>query len=162
MFDMSKDRWMLYGILFLTLIIYLPAVSFDFAFDDEAIIAGNPIRVFNHGDMERDFTYIDDIVAGVLAVTDAPPADSGEAAPHRIYNIGNNHPEPLLKMIDLLEAALGRKATRQMEPMQPGDVRATYADIEAISRDHGFSPTVPLEEGIERFASWYKRYHGLN
>lgn len=128
----------------------------------DAIVAGNPIKVFNHGDMERDFTYVDDIVAGVLAVTDAPPADSGEAAPHRIYNIGNNHPEPLLKMIDLLEAALGRKATRQMEPMQPGDVRATYADIEAISRDHRFSPTVPLEEGVERFVNWYKRYHGLN
>ena len=128
----------------------------------DAIVAGNPIKVFNHGDMERDFTYVDDIVAGVLAVTDAPPADSGEAAPYRIYNIGNNHPEPLLKMIDLLEAALGRKATRQMEPMQPGDVRATYADKEAISRDHGFSPTVPLEEGVERFVNWYKRYHGLN
>ncbi|MGI9484141.1 MAG: NAD-dependent epimerase/dehydratase family protein [Hyphomicrobiales bacterium] len=128
----------------------------------DAIVTGKPIRVFNHGDMERDFTYIDDIVAGVLAVCDAPPDETGDAAPHRIYNIGNNRPEPLLRMIDLLETALGRKAIRQMEPMQPGDVRATYADIDAISTDHGFSPAVPLEEGIERFVTWYKHYHGLN
>jgi UDP-glucuronate 4-epimerase len=128
----------------------------------DAILNGRPIKVFNHGDMQRDFTYIDDIVAGILAVIDGSPSADTANAPHRVYNIGNNHPEPLLKMISLLEDAIGRKAEKQMEPMQPGDVAATYADIDAISRDHGFKPSVPLEEGIERFVAWYKHYNGVN
>ncbi|QNE32568.1 NAD-dependent epimerase/dehydratase family protein [Sphingomonas sp. NBWT7] len=124
-----------------------------------AILKGEPIRVFNNGDMRRDFTYIDDIVAGVLAVTDAPPADDGATPPHRVYNIGNNKPEQLLRMIDVLEDAIGVKAIRQLEPMQPGDVPATYADITTIQRDHGFAPTTPIEVGIPRFVEWFRGYH---
>ena len=125
-----------------------------------AILAGEPIRVFNHGDMRRDFTFVDDIVAGTIAVTDAPPRDDGDP-PHRIYNIGNNTPEPLMKMIDVLEDALGMKAQRALEPMQPGDVPATYADLTAITRDHGYRPTTPIEVGIPRFVDWYRGYHGV-
>ncbi|WP_258893027.1 NAD-dependent epimerase/dehydratase family protein [Sphingomonas sp. SUN019] len=124
----------------------------------KAILAGEPIAVFNHGDMQRDFTYIDDIVTGVIAATDAPPQDNG-TPPHRVYNIGNNNPEPLLRMIDVLEDAIGTKAVRRLEPMQPGDVPATYADITAIARDHGFAPTTPIETGIPRFVDWYRGYH---
>ena len=123
----------------------------------EAILEGRPIRVFNHGDMMRDFTYVDDIVSGVLAVADAPPADDG-APPHRLYNIGHNRPERLGDMIALLEDALGRKATRILEPMQPGDVPATYADIDRIRTDHGFAPTTPLKEGIPKFVEWFAAY----
>ncbi|HEX8387370.1 MAG TPA: NAD-dependent epimerase/dehydratase family protein [Sphingomonas sp.] len=126
----------------------------------QAILEGRPIRVFNHGEMMRDFTYIDDIVAGVLAVTDAPPADDGPP-PHRVYNIGNNRAEALIRMIEVLEDAIGVKAERELLPMQPGDVPATYADISRIARDHGFAPTTPIEVGIPRFVDWYKRYHGL-
>ena len=121
----------------------------------EAILEGRPIRVFNHGDMMRDFTYVDDIVSGVLAVCDAPPADDG-APPHRLYNIGHNRPERLGDMIALLEDALGRKATRILEPMQPGDVPATYADIDRIRTDHGFAPITPLKEGIPKFVEWLR------
>lgn len=127
----------------------------------DAILKGRPIRVFNHGDMSRDFTFIDDIVSGVVAVTDNPPVDTGIAPPHRVYNIGNNKPEQLLRMIDVLEDALGVKAVRSLEAMQPGDVPATYADITAISRDHGFAPTTPIEVGIPRFVDWFKGYHGI-
>jgi UDP-glucuronate 4-epimerase len=122
----------------------------------EAILKGKPIRVFNHGDMKRDFTYIDDVVAGVLAALDHPPADQ---PPHRIYNIGNNRPEPLMGFIDLLEKILGRKAERRLEPMQPGDVKETYADLTAITRDLGFTPKTPLAEGLPRFVAWYRDYH---
>lgn len=128
----------------------------------EAILAGKPIRVFNHGEMKRDFTYVDDIVAGVLACLDSPPADTGDTPPHRVYNIGNHRPEKLMHMIDVLEAAVGRKAERQLEPIQPGDVPATYADITAIQRDHGFAPTTSIEDGLPRFVAWYKSYHGIN
>ena len=127
----------------------------------EKILAGEPIPVFNHGDMRRDFTYIDDIVAGVLAVADGPPQASAARPPHRIYNIGNNRPEQLLEMIAVLERALGREAKKDLLPMQPGDVPATYADIAAIQRDFGFSPSTPIAEGIPRFVSWYRAYHGL-
>ncbi|MSP43735.1 MAG: NAD-dependent epimerase/dehydratase family protein [Alphaproteobacteria bacterium] len=128
----------------------------------QAILAGKPIRVFNHGGMKRDFTFIDDIVAGVLACFDKPPADDKNTAPHRIYNIGNHRPEKLTYMIELLENALGRKAEKIMEPMQPGDVPETYADISAIQRDHGFAPATRIEDGIPRFVEWYKNYHGVN
>jgi len=122
----------------------------------ESILRGKPIRVFNHGDMKRDFTYIDDVVAGVLAALDRPP--SGQT-PHRIYNIGNNKPEPLMGFIDLLENVLGRKADRKLEPMQPGDVKETYADLTAITRDLGFRPTTPLAIGLPRFVAWYRDYY---
>ncbi len=127
----------------------------------EAILRGRPIAVFNHGDMSRDFTYIDDVVTGVLAVAGAPPRDDGTGPPHRIYNIGNNRPEPLMHMIDVLEQVIGRKADRRLEPIQPGDVPSTYADITAIRRDHGFEPVTPIEVGLPRFVEWFRQYHGL-
>jgi UDP-glucuronate 4-epimerase len=125
----------------------------------KAIFEGRPIQVFNHGDMQRDFTYIDDIVDGVIRVLDNPPSSNESGRPYRLYNIGNNKPEPLLHMIEVLERAIGRKAEKQMLPMQAGDVPATYADISAISRDLGFSPTTPIDIGIPRFVEWYRRYH---
>jgi UDP-glucuronate 4-epimerase len=133
----------------------------------EAILTGQPIKVFNNGDMRRDFTYIDDIVDGVVATLDNPPPDDGAPkpggsfAPHRIYNIGNNRSEELTRFIDVIEAACGRKAIREMHPMQPGDVKDTYADIGAIQADLGFTPRTPLDEGIPRFVSWFREYRGL-
>lgn len=133
----------------------------------EAILTGQPIKVFNNGDMRRDFTYIDDIVSGVIASLDQPPRDDGapkpggSVAPHRIYNIGNNRSEPLTRFIDLMEAACGRKAIRELHPMQPGDVKDTYADIEAIHADLGFTPRTSLDDGIPRFVQWFREYRGL-
>jgi len=127
----------------------------------KAILAGQPIQVFNFGEMRRDFTYIDDIVSGVIAVTDNPPPVEDGKAPYRVYNIGNNKPEALLYMIGVLEKALGRTAQKEMLPLQPGDVPETYADIEAIRRDHGFTPTTPIEVGIPAFVEWYRRYHNM-
>ena len=128
----------------------------------EAILAGRPIRVFNHGDMRRDFTYVDDIVTGVLAARDRPPKiDAASGTPHRIYNIGNNHPEQLLRFIEVIENSLGKKAERILEPMQPGDVKETYADLTAIRRDLGFQPTTTIDDGIPRFTSWYRDYHNI-
>ena len=130
------------------------------------ILAGEPIPVFNHGEMYRDFTFIGDIVAGVLAVLDAPPADDGaekaggSVKPHALYNIGNNRSEHLMKVIGVLEQAIGRKAELQMLPMQPGDVERTYADIDAISRDLGYAPTTTVEVGVPAFVDWYRGYHG--
>jgi len=126
-----------------------------------AIFLGEPIKIFNNGDMRRDFTYVDDVVEGVLAVLDAPPSGAGEAAPHRIYNIGNNRSEPLLRYVELLEKAIGRPAEKELAPMQPGDVKETYADIETIRRDHGFEPKTSIDEGIPRFVAWYRDYHGV-
>ncbi len=128
----------------------------------EAILAGRPIKVFNHGDMRRDFTYVDDIVTGIVAARDKPPVRTDEkAAPHRIYNIGNNHPEELGRLISLLEGALGKKAEKILEPMQPGDVKETYADLTAIERDLGFQPAVTIDEGIPKFVAWYRDYHNI-
>jgi UDP-glucuronate 4-epimerase len=126
-----------------------------------AILAGEPIQLFNGGDMARDFTFIDDIVAGVLAVLDHPPADDGapkaggSTQPHAIYNIGAGRPERLTRMVELVEQALGRSARRELLPMQPGDVPATFADIGAIRRDLGFAPSTPIEVGIPAFVRWY-------
>ena len=119
----------------------------------EAMLAGRPIRVFNDGEMWRDFTYIDDVVEAVLAVLDGPPA---QPLPHRVYNVGNNRPVQLGRFIDTLEHVLGVKAIRSFEPMQPGDVERTYADIAAIERDFGFRPHTSVEEGLRRFAEWYR------
>jgi UDP-glucuronate 4-epimerase len=127
----------------------------------KAMLAGEPIRVFNNGDMRRDFTYIDDIVSGVIGVLDKPPADDGKAPPCNLYNIGNNNTETLMDFIGLIEKNLGLKAEYQFEPMQPGDVKETYADIAAIQRDVGFAPTTPISVGIPRFIEWFKQYHGL-
>ncbi|MDR3437496.1 NAD-dependent epimerase/dehydratase family protein [Telmatospirillum sp.] len=125
----------------------------------KAILAGQPIHVFNGGDMRRDFTYIDDIVSGVLAV--AAGAPHGDGTPYRLYNIGNHQSEPLMRFIGLIEQALGRKAEIILEPMQPGDVKETFADIEAIERDYGFAPTTTIEQGIPRFVQWYREYHKI-
>jgi len=127
-----------------------------------AIFAGEPVKVFNGGAMRRDFTYIDDIVAGVLAAIDRPPHDGGpEAPPHRLYNLGNHRSEDLTRFLDVIEECCGRAARREPHPMQPGDVPATYADIEASRRDLGFAPTTPIEKGIPRFVDWYRTYHGV-
>ena len=129
------------------------------------ILAGEPIPVFNHGDMYRDFTYIDDIVAGVVVCLDSPPADDdakkagGSVKPHTLYNIGNSQCEPLMKVIGLLEEACGKKAEMEMLPMQPGDVYKTYADISAIQRDLGYSPTTSIDVGVPAFVDWYRAYH---
>lgn len=122
------------------------------------IIEERPIRVFNNGALQRDFTWIDDIVAGVIATALRPPATQQPL--HRIYNIGNNRPVELGRFIALIEEAVGRKAEKEMLPMQAGDVRATCANIDALHRDYGFSPTTRLEDGIPRFVSWYRAYTG--
>ncbi len=124
-----------------------------------AILAGEPIDVFNHGDLQRDFTYIDDIVSGVVAILDRLPPPEGDVQ-HRVYNIGNHRPEKLMHFIDVLSAALGRKPRMNMLPMQPGDVHATYADIGALQRDYGWRPTTSIEEGLPRFVAWYRTYYG--
>ena len=126
-----------------------------------AILAGQPIKVFNHGDMRRDFTFIDDIVSGVVGVLDNPPGDDGVAPPYRVYNIGNHRSERLMDFIALIEQSLGRKAELRFEPMQAGDVKETYADISAIARDVGFAPTTPISVGVPRFIEWFKAYHQM-
>jgi len=132
----------------------------------DAILAGRPIAVFNHGKMQRDFTYIDDIVSGILAALDSPPRDDGAAkaggsvSPHALYNIGNNRSEELGRLIDVIEAACGRAAVRDYQPIQPGDVPATYADISAIARDLGYAPTTPIDVGVPRFVAWFRGYTG--
>ena len=118
-----------------------------------AILDEKPIPVFNHGDMQRDFTYIDDIVEGTLRVLDRPQR-------YAIYNIGNHQPVGLLDYIAALERALGKKARLEMKPMQPGDVKATYADTTALARAVGFAPATPLEQGLQRFADWFRQYYG--
>ncbi len=131
------------------------------------ILSGERLPVYNNGRMQRDFTYIDDIVAGVIACLDAPPADDnsskpgGSAAPHAIYNIGNNRPEELLEIIRIIEEACGRKAELDLLPMQPGDVPQTYPDIDAIAHDHGYAPSVTAAEGFPHFVRWFREYSGL-
>jgi UDP-glucuronate 4-epimerase len=130
----------------------------------EAVLEGRPIAVFNNGNLQRDFTYIDDIVSGVVAALDHPPADDGRTkpggstGPHALYNIGNNRPEPLMRLIGLIEDACGRKAVIDYQPMQPGDVARTFADIDAIRRDLGYEPSTPIDAGIPAFVDWFKAY----
>jgi UDP-glucuronate 4-epimerase len=125
-----------------------------------AVLEGRPIQVFNHGKMKRDFTYIDDIVEGVLRVLDKPAApEIAGGPPYRIFNIGNHDPVPLMDFIGCIEQALGREAVKEFLPMQDGDVPATYASTEALHRWVGFAPSTPLKEGIERFVRWYREYH---
>jgi len=137
-----------------------------------AILEGRPIEVFNHGRMQRDFTYIDDIVEGVLRVTDrvaAPdpaytpqqPDPATSNAPYRVFNIGNQQPVPLLEFIACIEQALGRKAHMNLLPMQDGDVPATHADVEALQRWVGFTPATPIREGVAGFVAWYRRYYDV-
>jgi len=127
----------------------------------KAILGSEPIKVFNNGDMRRDFTFIDDIVAGVLAALDRPPAVGDGQPPHRLYNLGNHRSEPLMRFIEVIERACNRKARIEFAPLQPGDVRETYADIEASTRDLGFLPRVAIDEGIPRFVTWFREYYGL-
>jgi UDP-glucuronate 4-epimerase len=119
----------------------------------QAIMQGRPIRVFNHGDMQRDFTYIDDVVEGTIRVLDRP-------APYALYNIGNHQPVELLDYIAALGRALGKEPRLDMQPMQPGDVKATYADTSALRKAVGFAPSIPLGVGLERFTQWFRRYYG--
>lgn len=131
------------------------------------LFAGEALPVFNNGEMYRDFTYIDDIIAGVIASLDNPPPDDGQpkaggsTKPHRLYNIGNHRSEHLMKVIGLLEEATGIRATIDFQPMQAGDVPQTYADITAISGDLGYAPTTSIEQGVPRFVEWYRAYHGV-
>ncbi|MGJ4903846.1 NAD-dependent epimerase [Bradyrhizobium sp. HKCCYLRH2060] len=138
----------------------------------KAILAGQPVKLFNHGRMRRDFTYVDDIVQAIVRLLGRPPQGnpdwdgnrpdpSSSRAPWRIYNIGNNHPEQLMDVITLLEKEFGRPAIREMLPMQPGDVEATYADVSDLERDIGFRPATSIADGIGRFAKWYREYHGI-
>jgi UDP-glucuronate 4-epimerase len=138
----------------------------------KAILEGRPIRLFNHGRMQRDFTYVDDIVEAIVRLVARPPqgdpAWSGDrpdpstsAAPWRIYNIGNNKPEELMHVVAVLERALGREAVKELAPMEPGDVPATYADVDDLMRDVGFRPSTSIEDGVDRFVRWFKDYHQL-
>ena len=138
----------------------------------KAILDGQPIKVFNNGQMERDFTYIDDIVEGVVRVTfhtaapnpqwDGAHPDPGTSpAPYRVYNIGNNNSVPLLRFIEAIETALGKKAIKEFLPMQPGDVPATWANVDDLSRDVGFAPNTSIEEGVSKFIAWYRDYYGV-
>jgi UDP-glucuronate 4-epimerase len=133
----------------------------------KALYAGEPLPLFNRGEMRRDFTYVDDIVRGVIACLDSPPADDGEekaggsTSPHALYNIGNSRSEDLMRVVALLEQETGRKAIANPMPMQIGDVKETFADISAIERDHGFQPATTIDEGVPRFVAWYRDYHGL-
>jgi len=124
------------------------------------MLAGEKIPVFNNGDMKRDFTYIDDIVNGVVGCLDKPPAETNGRR-HGIYNIGNNRSEDLMHFIGVLEQALGQKAEIDFQPMQPGDVKETYADIEATRRDFGFEPATTIEDGLPRLVAWYRDYYGV-
>ena len=137
----------------------------------KAILAGEPIRIFNHGRMRRDFTYIDDIVEGVIRVLDTTagpdpafdpdaPDPSTSSAPYRVFNIGNDQPTELLRYVDVLEAELGVPAIRQFEDIQPGDVPATWADVDALREAVGFTPATPVEEGVRRFVAWYREFYG--
>ena len=138
----------------------------------KAILAGQPVRLFNHGRMRRDFTYVDDVVQAVVRLVGRPPKGNPDwegnrpdpatsRAPWVVYNIGNNHPEELTHVISLLEQEFGRTALKEMLPMQPGDVEATYADVADLERDIGFRPATPIEDGIARFAKWYRDYHRI-
>jgi UDP-glucuronate 4-epimerase len=138
----------------------------------KAILAGQPVRLFNHGRMRRDFTYVDDVVQAVIRLIGRPPKGNPSwdgdrpdpatsRAPWVVYNIGNNHPEDLMHVISLLEKEFGRAALKEMLPMQPGDVEATYADVADLERDIGFKPATSIEDGIARFAKWYRDYHRI-
>jgi UDP-glucuronate 4-epimerase len=138
----------------------------------KAILAGQPIKLFNNGNMRRDFTYVDDVVESVVRLIDRPaiadrgfsgasPDPGSSSAPWRVYNIGNNKPAELLEVVRLLEEAIGKKAKRELLPIQPGDVPATYADIDDLMRDVGFRPATLIADGIARFVEWYRAYHRL-
>jgi UDP-glucuronate 4-epimerase len=136
----------------------------------KAILKNEPIHVFNNGQMRRDFTYIDDIVEGIVRVSDRiaepdpnwkgeSPDPASSHAPYKVYNIGNNQPVELLRFIEIIEEKTGKKAVKEMMPLQPGDVVETYADVEDLMRDTGFAPNTTLERGVGRFVDWYREYY---
>ena len=138
-----------------------------------AILEDQPLKVFNHGKMQRDFTYIDDIVEGVVRVlgrlpqanpnwSGAAPDPGTSSAPYKIYNIGNNNPVELIEFIEVIESALGKRAQKEFMDLQPGDVVATYADVDDLMQDVGFKPTTPIEVGVGRFVQWFKEFYGYN
>jgi len=127
----------------------------------QKILAGEPIPIFNNGEMARDFTYIDDIVHGVIGCLDNPPSSDDGALLNRVYNIGNNNTEPLMRFISIIEEELGQKAEIDFLPMQPGDVKETYADIEATRRDFGFEPKTSIDVGLPKLVQWYRDYYGV-
>jgi UDP-glucuronate 4-epimerase len=129
----------------------------------KAIAENKPIDVYNFGKMQRDFTFIDDVIEGVVRVIEKPPQSDSEtssAVPYNIYNIGNNSPVELLTFIEVVEAAMGKTAVKNLLPMQPGDVPSTYADVDDLMADVGFKPSTPIEEGIRQFVEWYRDYYG--
>jgi UDP-glucuronate 4-epimerase len=129
----------------------------------KAIVDGTPIKLFNHGRMRRDFTHVDDAARAVVRLVDLAPRDGGEGpgAPARIYNVGNNHPEELLHVVEILERELGRAAVKEMLPMQPGDVTETFADVAELMRDTGFRPQTSIEDGLADFVAWYRDYYRI-
>jgi UDP-glucuronate 4-epimerase len=127
-----------------------------------AIVAGEPIAIHGFGEMSRDFTYIDDIVSGIVAALDRPPRADLAGVHHKIYNLGNSRPTPLLTYVALVERAMGREAKRVLVPVQPGEMVSTFADITETERDLGFAPSTSIEHGIEEFVRWFKMYHKLN
>ncbi|MFI3176770.1 MAG: NAD-dependent epimerase [Eubacteriales bacterium] len=131
-----------------------------FGFTDH-ILADKPIQIYNYGDMYRDFTYIDDIVTGVVNVMSKTPLCDEKGVPYKIYNIGNNTPEKLMDFVSILEKCLGKEAQKEFLPMQMGDVYQTYADVSELERDFGFKPNTPLEKGIQSFVDWYVEYYGI-
>jgi len=125
------------------------------------IMDGEPIRIFNNGDMYRDFTYVDDIVEGIMNMLEKPPAADENGDHCKLYNIGNNHPEKLMYFIEVLERYIGKEAKKEFLPMQPGDVYQTYADVDDLMQDFGFKPKTSIEEGLGKFVEWYKGYYNL-
>ena len=123
------------------------------------IMKGEPITIFNHGDMYRDFTYVDDIVEGIMHMLCVPPENNELGDPYKIYNIGNNKPEKLMVFIETLEKVLGKEAQKEFLPMQPGDVYQTYADVSELEKDFGFKPATTIEKGLQKFADWYRGYY---
>lgn len=125
----------------------------------EKILKGEPIQIFNYGDLYRDFTYIDDIIKGIEAMLAHPPVQDDNGVNFKVYNIGNNHPEKLTDFVAILEQCLGKKAEMKYLPMQPGDVYQTYADVTELTQDFGFQPNTPLKEGLKMFIDWYRAYY---
>ena len=147
------------GLRFFT--VYGPMGRPDMAYFSfsQKIMHGETIRIFNNGDMMRDFTYVEDIVTGVMNMLNHPPKDNGKGARYKIYNIGNNSPEKLMYFVETLEEALGRKAKKEFLPMQPGDVYQTYADVSELIKDFGFKPETSLKDGLTEFVKWFRAYY---
>ena len=147
------------GLRFFT--VYGPMGRPDMAYFSfsQKIMHGETIKIFNNGDMMRDFTYVEDIVTGIMNMLNNPPADNGKGAHYKIYNIGNNSPEKLMYFVEILEKELGKTAQKEFLPMQPGDVYQTYADVSELTKDFGFKPSTTLQEGLAEFVKWFRVYY---